>query len=287
MNWPQHFQKYQTRYIIGAFTLFFVINALTLATSRIMEAIAIDSSKLPFAIWEPFLWEFSSAAMILALTPLVHKLLQSRYVTWEKPITTMVTMAFGSIAFSACHVFGMISIRELFYWLAGSNYKFGPILFGFLYEYRKDLVTFIALIASIKAYKFIVTRLRGEADLVLYGESKPTITDNLLIKKLGKEFIVKVQDIDWMESSGNYVNLYVNERIYPTRDTMASLCVKLEKLGLCRIHRSFGINLDRVSSIKNLENGNATVTLKTGKTLPVSRRYKEELKKQLSNDLVP
>jgi len=282
MNWLKHFQKYQRLYTIGALILFFVINALTLATSRIMEDIAVEPNKLPFALWEPFLWEFSSAAVVLALVPAVHKLLQSKYVAWETPILTIVTMALGSIVFSLLHVSGMIAIRELFYWLANSDYRFGPVLFGFLYEYRKDLLTFIVLIIVIKGYKFIVSRLRGEADLVVYGEDKPTVIDHILVKKLGKEFIVKIRDIDWMESSGNYVNLYVDNRIYPTRDTMTSLIKKLEELGLCRIHRSFGVSLDRVSSIENLENGNANVKLLSGKTLPVSRRYKEELKRRLA-----
>ena len=33
------------------------------------------------------------------------------------------------------------------------------------------------------------------------------------MKKLGKEFIVRVDEIEWLESAGNYVNLHVGKRI--------------------------------------------------------------------------
>ncbi|GAA6138096.1 LytTR family DNA-binding domain-containing protein [Arenicella sp. 4NH20-0111] len=281
MNRLKHFQKFQTPYMIGAFTLFFFANALTLATSRIMEEAASGSKEYPFETWEPFLWEFSSAIMILILIPLVNWLLNSTWLSWANLIKTIIVLFIGSLVFSVLHVAGMVLIRETVYWLAGSDYRFGAIGFGFLYEYRKDLLTFAVLVSAIQCYRFIVSRVGGEANLIGYSDEKPTITDRILVKKLGKEFIVKIADVDWLESSGNYVNLHVGKSIYPTRNTMSALIPTLVEHGFCRIQRSYGVNLDRVESIEVLDHGGGSLTLVNGKTLPISRRYRDELKLKL------
>ena len=56
-----------------------------------------------------------------------------------------------------------------------------------------------------------------------------------LVKKLGKEFIIKVDDIEWLESSGNYVNLHIKGRIYPIRSTLNLLIEQISHKGFCRI----------------------------------------------------
>jgi DNA-binding LytR/AlgR family response regulator len=39
-----------------------------------------------------------------------------------------------------------------------------------------------------------------------------------LVRKLGKEFLVAVNDIERLEAQGNYVNLHVRGRAYPLLD---------------------------------------------------------------------
>ncbi len=114
------------------------------------------------------------------------------------------------------------------------------------------------------------------------GENDDTeIADRLLIRKLGKEFIIRVDEIEWMEASGNYVNLYIKNHIYPLRSTLAALIAKLESRGFRRVHRSYAVNLDCVASISPLESGDANITLCNGREIPLSRRYREEFRKQL------
>jgi len=52
--------------------------------------------------------------------------------------------------------------------------------------------------------------------------SQPVI-DRFLVKKLGREFLVKVSDIDWVVSAGNYITLHVGETDYLLRETMANV----------------------------------------------------------------
>ena len=112
-----------------------------------------------------------------------------------------------------------------------------------------------------------MSRLQGEANPVAQSEDENISQsfDRLLVKKLGKEFIIKIEDVEWLESAGNYVNLYSKGRIYPTRATLSNLINQITDKGFCRIHRSHAINLDCLESITPLSSGDSEVNLTNGK----------------------
>ena len=65
-----HFQKYKLRYEAAILVCYLVINSCLLATSAIMEA-KRKGEPLIFQLWEPFVWELSSAISMLMLFPLL------------------------------------------------------------------------------------------------------------------------------------------------------------------------------------------------------------------------
>jgi len=277
-----HFQKYKLRYEIAILFFYFLINNGISATSVIMEAGRKGDPE--FQLWEPFVWEYSSAIGVLLLFPALVYLLRKLPFSWTNIKKSLVIYLASSVAFSAVHIAIMVSIRKTIYWMQGQYYDFGNIGYELLYEYRKDLWGFIFFIVLIKSYGFILSRLQGEANPVEVGEDE-TVNNNierLLVKKLGKEFIIRIEDIEWLESSGNYVNLHIKQRIYPMRATMTHLIPKIENKGFCRIHRSYAINLDLIDSITPLSSGDSEVKLNNGKVLNLSRRYKEEFKLKLA-----
>jgi hypothetical protein len=282
MNKLQHFQKYQSWYEGTFIVAFFLINATILATSVIMEETR-RSGELPYEVWKPFVWEFSSAVSMIILFPVLIWLLNKFPLNWKKIKLTFVIYFVASLIYSGLHILGMVSIRELVYWIMGQSYDMGEFYFEILYEYRKDVWSFIFLLACIVSYRFTLSRLKGEASLVDEGEdeSRLKVCDRLLVKKLGKEFIVKVEDIEWLESSGNYVNLHIKGRIYPARATLSKLIDKIAEQGFCRIHRSYAINLDEVDSLSPQSSGDSEITLKSGKILNLSRSYKEDFRLRL------
>ena len=281
MNKLQHYQKYKRPYEVVAIFCYLLINSVILATSVIMEA--NRSGEPDFQLWEPFVWEFSSAIATMVLIPGCVWLLKKHLFDWAKVKVFLAIYLFSSVLFSLAHVVIMVWIRNLVYWLQSLDYNFGNIWIEFFYEFRKDLWSFIFILMFIKGYGFIVSRLQGEANPIAVGEEE-SITqrfDRLLVKKLGKEFIVKVEDIEWLESSGNYVNLHIKERIYPIRSTLTQLIAQIEEQGFCRIHRSHAINLNNIESITPLSSGDSEVKLDSGKVLNLSRRYKDAFKSQL------
>jgi hypothetical protein len=239
---------------------------------------------LPFQLWEPFVWEYSSAIGMLMLFPLLVLLLRKLPFDWLSSKRSLLYYFLASIVFSLAHVSIMVGIREVIYVVMDVSYDFGDFWLEIFYEYRKDLWSFISFIIFIKGYQFILSRLQGEANPVAQSEDENISKsfDRFLVKKLGKEFIVKVNDVEWLEASGNYVNLHMKGRIYPTRATLGKLIEQISEKGFCRIHRSHAINLDYIESITPLSSGDSEVKLYTGKVLNLSRRYKESFKGQLA-----
>lgn len=286
MSKLQHFQKYKLSYEIGLLFCFFLINSTLLATSVIMEG-QRNYTVLPFQLWEPFIWEYSSAISAVILFPAIVQLLKRVPFSWQSLKLSLFYYFLASVVFSLSHVFLMVSMREVSYFFMSGNYDFGDIWFELFYEYRKDLWSFIFFIIFIQGYNFIISRLQGEASPVAQSEdesendSESSNMNRLLVKKLGKEFIIKIDDVEWLESAGNYVNLHIKGRIYPLRTTLTNLITKITDKGFSRIHRSHAINLDYVESITPLNSGDSEVKLINGKILSLSRRYKERFKERL------
>ena len=95
---------------------------------------------------------------------------------------------------------------------------------------------------------------------------------------LGREFLVAANDIEWIQASGNYVNLRMRQHDYPLRSTIAGIETKLDPRRFARVHRSYLVNLDQIASIEPMDTGDARLHLKDGTMLPCSRRYRADLR---------
>lgn len=279
----QQFVKHQKIWGVLLLSSWFFINVAVLATTRIME---FERAGKTIPAWEPFCWEISSVIMILLLVPL-GVWIQDRWLSQASLKAQIFWHALLTLPFSIIHVAGMVAIRQLCYTLMDAHYYFGNLPVEFLYEYRKDAQTYLTMALVIFGYRLIVRRLQGEASYLAKGdanEPEPTMEtrpERLLIKKLDREFLVQVSTIEWIEASGNYANLHVKESVYPMRITME----KLEKLlpdNFIRVHRSTIVDVGQIQEVEALDAGDYQIKLRSGKTLTLSRRYREAFKNQLS-----
>ncbi|KAF7764951.1 hypothetical protein PCIT_b1059 [Pseudoalteromonas citrea] len=278
-----HFLQYSNLYGVCFLAAYIFINNTINATSDIMEAQRLNNQL--FEWWEPFIWEYSSALGTLALVPGIVYLLTAYPFNFQAMGRSLSVYLLASLIFSVLHVSIMVGIRELVYWSNSRDYDFGLLWYEFLYEYRKDLLSFAFLIAVIKGYQYFMAQLKGEARVLQSAEeSVQPQFERLLVRKLGKEFIIKVSEIEWIESSGNYVNLHINGRAYPLRTTLTKLSEQLISQGFCRVHRSYAVRLDAICSIMPIHSGDSEITLKNGKKINLSRRYKEQFKSLLLID---
>lgn len=278
-TWLRHRRSFET----GLWILFFSVHVVANSVIRNIEHARQD---LGFDLWEPWVWELSSAMLWLPLLALL--LWFDRRFPLERPNLSrhLVFHFLFTVPVSLLHVLGMVGLRTMAYSWLGEQYNFGDWSESLLYEYLKDVRTYAGIIAIFYLYRFLLRRWQGEAEFLKQGKEEETpepVIDRFLVKKLGREFLVKVSDIDWIESAANYVLLHVGDRLYPLRETMSSIEQKLRNQGFARVHRSAIVNLDRIKEIEPFETGDGRVHLEGGgEAVPVSRRFRRDLKEHLS-----
>ncbi len=234
--------------------------------------------------WEPWAWEISSAAMwLLVLIPAIAWYTGRFPLHWDTWRRRLPEYLLASVVVCLVHVLGMVALRVLVYRWLGSDYDFGPWPRELLYEYLKDVRSFATIVVLMAGYRFLLRRWRGEASLLGVPDEGPPLEpvdrpDRFLVRKLGREFLVAAQDIEWMQAAGNYVNLRVRGHDYPLRSTIAGIEEKLDPRRFARLHRSYLVNLDQIASIEPLDTGDARVQLRDGTVLPCSRRHRSELR---------
>jgi len=101
----------------------------------------------------------------------------------------------------------------------------------------------------------------------------------IVVKDTGKIRIIDTDDIMWVGSAGNYVELHLSDEQRPIlhRETLSSMLDKLTSHGFVRIHRSALVKKQSISELKPTDNGDYLVTLKNGALLNLSRRYKQSM----------
>ena len=89
-------------------------------------------------------------------------------------------------------------------------------------------------------------------------------------------YFLAVEEIDYIESCGNYVVIHVGAQKYLRRDTVKRLAVELRDAGFEWIRRSTLVNIARVSFASKLEHGALAFTLACGVRLVSRSRLKLE-----------
>jgi len=278
----QRYLEHRRIYEILLWSALFLVEA---TANSVTASMALRREHVPFVAWEPPAWEFSSCLTLLALVPVVlavERRYPFRFEVWRR---SLGIHGLATVPFSLGHVTVMVLMRKLVYALAGLHYDFGNTPRELLYEYLNDVRTYAFILCCLYVYRFFLLQLQGEARLLSPAEDAPTPSiadkrpERFLIRKLGKEYLVAAADIEWLEASGNYVNLHVRGRQYPLRSTMAALEPQLDARRFRRVHRSFMVNLDQIAAIEPLESGDARVKMRDGTAVPCSRRYRDALRR--------
>jgi len=266
-----------------------VLMALQAALSTAVALVDAQAAAQPPARWQIVTWELTSHAVVLALVPALAAF--ERRFPLYRPQALARTLAWhlaGSIVFSLAHVLLMVGLRKLVFAAAGSHYDFGGGA-AWLYEYLKDVRTYVMIVAGIAFYRFILLRLQGEARVLDAPEAAagaaaapedarhPARPERFLVRKLRREFLIAAADIDWLQAQGNYVGLRVNGHDYLLRATLTDFLAQLDPARFVRVHRSHAVNLDRVREIEPTDGGDARLHMRDGTVVPCSRRYREAL----------
>ena len=232
------------------------------------------------SVWKPAVWEGSSHLLAFCLLPLMAWWLGRFPITRQSWWRSLPAHLLATLPFSLVHVSGMVLVRKLAYRLVGDSYDFGPFWANWPYEFRKDFVTYFWILAGLVAFHiyglWLDNRSRGatpEADGVPAGEP----LERLVVRKLNREFILNITDIDRIEADGNYVTVYVQGSVYPLRESLVTLEKRLDQKRFARVHRGHIVNIDRIREIQPWDHGDYRIVLKDGSFVNFSRRYRSRL----------
>lgn len=262
-----------TRWLIWAAIL--LASAVANAVVEVMDASRRGEA---LALWQPLVWELSSVGVILLTLPLLWWGCQRWPLhadTWTRRLPLYLL---ASVGWSLLHVGGMMALRKLAYVSVGEHYVDGSgWATRLLYEYLKDVRAFFTFVAIEHFFSWFGRRRQGEAHLLGAPDDAPPVApqdrpERFLVRKLGRDFLVATNDIEYAQAAGNYMNLHVRGHDYPLRSTMAVLEARLDPARFVRIHRSYLLNLGVLVSIEPLDTGEARVHLRDGTVLPCSRR---------------
>ena len=106
------------------------------------------------------------------------------------------------------------------------------------------------------------------------GQTGTAYLERIVIRTPGRVNLLPVDDIDWIEAAGVYVNLHVGARQFLHRSGVANLLRRLDPERFVRIHRSAAVNTSRVRELYPRTHGDYTIVLRDGHELLLSRAYR-------------
>ena len=252
------------------FPLVGIINALSLLTDADRMGIALDAR-------EAFILELTSMAGMLLAFPFVVLLERRMPLTAETWKPALAAYAIGSLVFSALHVGIMVLLREAaFALLLARDYSFFDDFFrDGLYEYRKDLMPYAAIVAVLS----LIRRLEESRIEAAAARADARDTGRLTLKSGGRTVWLDARSLDWAEAAGNYVEVRANGRTHLARISLSALAEQLGEAGVdvARVHRSRIVNRAKVSEIVPSGDGDFRLKMMDGSELRGSRRYRQAL----------
>jgi len=104
----------------------------------------------------------------------------------------------------------------------------------------------------------------------------PAPPEQLLVGERGGTRIVRVADVQWIETADNYVVLHTAAGSPLLRQTLAGLVERLGP-GFVRCHRRAAVQLAWIERVVALDKGDGELLLRGGARVPCSRQYRAEV----------
>ncbi len=245
-----------------------VVAALLLAKGLVDAASMVDQNpELPG--WQSFALELTSAAFFaLLLWPLwqITRRLRPPLLAWP---TALAVHGALTVPLVLAHAVWLSASRTVVFAALGQAYRFDWSGAQLLFEWRKDALTLVTL----AALGWLLDRLFTPPPV----PPQPPIGYRLAVKDGSRTLFLAPDEISHASSAGNYVELATVHGPSLHRVTLAALADELAPHGFVRIHRAHLVRRGAVQSVASAGNGDFTVTLAKGETLPGSRRYRAGL----------
>ncbi|MES2605510.1 MAG: LytTR family DNA-binding domain-containing protein [Pseudomonadota bacterium] len=99
----------------------------------------------------------------------------------------------------------------------------------------------------------------------------------IAVRLTGQIQFLRPDEINWIESEGDYVSVHTAQRSHLVRETMAAMEKRLNAYGFQRIHRSAIVNLEKVRGLIVSDAGDYEVQLLDNSRLKIGRNFRDAL----------
>ena len=106
--------------------------------------------------------------------------------------------------------------------------------------------------------------------------SGPPWLSRIPVRSVHRIAIVPVATIVRLEAEDNYVRIWA-ERPYLHKETLTSLCSRLDPAVFLRVHRSHAVNLTLVRELRPQLHGEYTIVLADGTSIVSGRSYRARI----------
>jgi hypothetical protein len=242
------------------------------ATSMVSDFAAAGVPVTTAHVW---LWEVSSIIAWLTEVPviwwMVMRLRRATLPWWG----VALILAGASVPASLWHIGLMVAIRVAAYWAQGEHYQFMVgIRNPLLYEYRKDVGTFLQFSAIALIAQWLIAR----------AATPPAEAPRLLAVNDGAvTHHVPVDEIERVSAAGNYVEIGWGPRTLLHRATLSAVEAELG-VAFARVHRSHLVRRDAIRRIETDRSGDFSVQLASGIEMRGSRRYRDGVEARYKGD---
>ena len=228
----------------------------------------------PIGFGDALAVEICSHLVVAALLPVLYWL-QRRWPLGGPPRNLLVHAA-AIVPFSIAHTLGMAALRLLWFaGILGKPYSFPLTLDRLAYEFAKDVVTYGMLSAAIVALRHLLQRFPVLAPAAPPPPAGPIAERFAVRKRGGREVMVEVADIDWVEAAGNYAILHVGGDTFEIRSSLSKLEGELDPKRFVRVHKSYVVNIARIAEVTPWISGDWRIRLHDGAEVNLSRRYRQ------------
>jgi len=259
------------RWLIAAVCVTFLIATSTSWQSWNRNTGLSSVTTLPLyfiAVWASYLLWIAVAFLIYRWQRWVPMLSESQSLWW------LIHLGL-SIAVGITHL--LVDTAMLWFALS-QNFNFtNGVIEKLLQWLPYELLAYWAILSAIT---LLANRTK------LFTEQAKNYLERLSYKDQDETKLIAVEKIDYIEACDNYVKICCRENQELIKMTMSYLESHLDPKCFMRVHRSFIVNLNSLASI-NRQDPSPFLVLTSGKSIPISRRRKADLRKRLANTEQP
>ena len=193
-SWLARYQPWRRRAEIGFWVAVLLVQ---LVFNTNVTWIDVRRAGIALAWWEPLAWEATSNLAVGLLIPVIAAFERRFPLRWASLPRNLLPHLVGSLLFCLAHVALMMAPRFGIYALMDSSYRPGNLATQLVYEYLKDVRSYVLILAAILSYRFLLLRAQGEARLLDFLEQ----LDPARFARVHRSYAVNLDRVAEIEST--------------------------------------------------------------------------------------